>query len=954
MKTRKNLVAAGLSAAIALSVSATSFAQQDEGALEEVVVTGSNVARSADSPQPIVTMDRTQIQNEQSLSMSEVFRDMSITQGNYNGSGGVTVNTDNNSGAINLRGLGARATLTLLNGRRHTMGAVASSSDGFTTTDPNVLAPSIMLDRVEVLTDGASAIYGSDAVAGVVNLVTDNDFEGFEFEYSQNILSRSSDSEHSFGLRFGAQGERTGIVAGVEYVTRPETLTDGIFELSRLQKGRLLGAGQPGSFRAAPGGTGGGMGPWIADPLCEDESIGGPEYGGVTRSFGPGTRCFFRLPLNRTMISDTERTTALTVVTHEFDSGITAEFELGAATSGFSTLLNTSPVLTPVYMPIDNPGLAAYINDGIFTPRTDYYRMIGRMRKPDAANFNPTVDVKKLDTRFAASFEGDFTDSLGWEATYTRSRATYDMANRNTVLERMQNGLLGYGGATCDLGSGGASGYGPDGLAGTGDESAADPNCAWFNYAANQWAASPGDATYNSPELLDFIYADASRNGTADLDTIDLLLRGNPNDLVGYAIGYQRRTQDFTTDYDAITNAGGFAFASQPIEDYAGTITSDSVFGEAVLFLSDTLELQFAVRHEEYDTGQDSTDPKVGFLWTPSDSFALRGTWGTSFRIANPPQQFGGTTGNGSGIQISTDGGASFEDSSAGSFTRGNALLDPEVSENYSFGFTWDITDSFRFGSNYWNFEFENLIYRENPDIVALEDIEADGIFGNDPRVNTTDDQSFAVTPGASLLQWIAAPLAPGVGIVEGYRLTYTNQEFLETSGVDIELAYFVDAFGGEFGIGLDATYTLDYKITGFLASEDPGDANAIQIQDIDGVGSTNLTNNGAPVAEWKGALRLNYSNDNHFAQLTARHTSGLEQADSVVPSENKGFNTLDFIYNYQFDDLFGTGPARASLGVINLTDVEPPFDGEELSTVQTRVYDPRGRIFRFTLSKAF
>ena len=953
MKTCKKYIVAGLSAAVALSFSAAAVAQEGEESLEEIIVTGSNVTRSADSPRPIVTMDRGQIQNEQSLSVAEVFRDMSITQGNFNGSGGVTVNVDNNSSAINLRGLGARATLTLLNGRRHTMSAVAAGNDGFTVTDPNALAPAIMLRRIDVLTDGASAIYGSDAVAGVVNLVTDNEFEGIEFEYGQNVIDRSSDTEHSIATRFGAQGTQTSVVAGIEHVSRPETLTIDIFDDSRLRSARTGGAGNPITLREYDPSTGRQSGRFFPDPLCESDLLGGEGLGGGEVK---GGRCHLNLALDRGLISDTTRTTALTVVTHEFDNGVTAEFEVGGASSEYSSLLQTSPVPAPIsYTSIDNPSLADYISDGLLTPGSDYYRTFGRMRISGSEDFNPKVGVRKLDTRAVASFNGEFTDTLDWTFSYTTSRATYDLANRNTIFDRLQNALLGYGGASCNLNGGGASGYGPDALSGTADDSTPDSNCSWYSYTANQWLASPGDATYNSPELRDFIYADATRTGKSELDTIDLLLRGNPSDFWGYAVGYQQRTQDFSTSYDAITNAGGFAFASAPVSDFSGTIESDSYFAEAVLFPTDALELQFAVRYEEYDTGQDSTDPKIGFLWTPSDNFSLRGTWGTSFRIANPPQQFGGSSGQGSGIGLSVDGGVEFQSSSLGAFTRGNPELDPEESENYSFGFTWGITDSLTLDVSYWNFEFENLIFRENPDIVALQDVEADGIFGNDPRVLTRNNESLPVTPsGQGDLNWLAPLGSAGIDIVEGYALTFTNQEFLNTSGIDFSIDYDFEAFGGDVGLSLDGTYTLDYEIEGFIIDQDPGAANALEIQSIDGVGSANLTNNGAPIAEWKGSARFNYRLGNNFAQLTVRHTSGVAQIDSTIPSENKDFNTLDLIYSYDFDDLFGIGPIKISAGLINLTDKEPPFDGEELTTAQTRLYDPRGRVYRFTFSKSF
>src|SRR3970282_1735812 len=115
----------------------------------------------------------------------------------------------------NLRGLGARATLVLMNGRRQTVDG-SPGLDGVVSVDINNLAPAIMIDRIEVLTDGASALYGSDAVAGVVNLITNNNFEGIELKTEMQSIAEISSKDFTFGGRFGSHTENTSIVAGFE------------------------------------------------------------------------------------------------------------------------------------------------------------------------------------------------------------------------------------------------------------------------------------------------------------------------------------------------------------------------------------------------------------------------------------------------------------------------------------------------------------------------------------------------------------------------------------------------------------------------------------------------------------------------------------------------------------------------------------------------------------------
>ena len=195
------------------------LAAQQADELEEIVVTGSFISRPADRPQPITVIDNAELTSQNKGSIAEIFKELPQVSGTVS-----TINwsegQDSATNTVNLRGLGARATLVLLNSKRQTVDG-SSNSQGISAVDINNLAPPIMIERIEVLTDGASALYGSDAVAGVVNFITRNDFDGAELRLNGlwNADATSGTPEFNVSGLFGTQGANTGIVAGFEYAS---------------------------------------------------------------------------------------------------------------------------------------------------------------------------------------------------------------------------------------------------------------------------------------------------------------------------------------------------------------------------------------------------------------------------------------------------------------------------------------------------------------------------------------------------------------------------------------------------------------------------------------------------------------------------------------------------------------------------------------------------------------
>ncbi len=226
---------------LACAAASPSLLAQD---LEEVTVTGSYIARPEDRPQPVAVMDAGEIRANQRVTLTEVVRDMpQITSAN------VTSNWQFATNSIDMRGLGERSTLILLNGQRVTIDANAGSQ-----VDVNNLAPTIMVERMELLLDGASALYGSDAVAGVANVITRDTFEGIEFNLSSQWAATQTDVPEivASGI-FGVGGDDSNLVMSLEMQRRDDKLQEeDRFGPERLVARPDHGAVEPGDVSGRP------------------------------------------------------------------------------------------------------------------------------------------------------------------------------------------------------------------------------------------------------------------------------------------------------------------------------------------------------------------------------------------------------------------------------------------------------------------------------------------------------------------------------------------------------------------------------------------------------------------------------------------------------------------------------------------------------------------------------
>jgi outer membrane receptor protein involved in Fe transport len=892
------------------------LAQQTD-TLEEVVVTGSFIPRPADRPQPITVIDNEELTALNKGSIAEIFKELPQAPGSVS-----TINwsegNDSPTNSVNLRGLGARGTLVLLNSRRQTIDG-SSNGQGISAVDVNNLAPAIMIDRIEILTDGASALYGSDAVAGVVNFITRNNFEGAEFRAS-TLWNQDGDGAPEFNLGglFGTGNGQTHIVVGFEYASTEQITSDQRYDTARLKDGFVTAFGNPGNFQnATPGGMVAG-GPF-PDPLCGDPSIAVSSDGVEHGFFTPGSGlCRMAITYGRSLVPDMDRFNGLAVVTHDFGNELTAQFETGfARTRGTNSFGYGLPIVASPrpFVPATNPGvIAANAADPSFAVR-DYFVWF---REKSSAFEQPSDQRFEQDTyRIAASLGAPIGDSSwDWELSGTYSANDTRFVDVEAIRQRLDLALAGFGGLNCNPSTG---------MAGVG-------NCQYWNPFANRMTASPGDAHFNNPEVLDWFSAGRSIEGSADLTTVDFLTTGTLGEMAGgptgIALGAQWRSQNYANDRDDISNGGGWAFNTQSLADFSGNRETTALFGEIVMFPSDWLEVQLAARYE--DSGpNDSVEPKLGLLFTPTDGLYLRATWGTSFRQASEAQSFGQTPVSGAADLIGGD------QINARAQATGNVNLKPETSENLTFGITWDATDSLTLRLDYWAIDFEDLIVPESAGAILDAD-KLDG-FIKDPRIvllpGTPNEVCEVTRAGESPVPTAQSdPLICLSGFdVLLYDLSYINQDLWETSGVDLGVNFRSSGSGaGQWGIGFNATYVLDYKIS---------TAGLV----FDGVGSHNSRNTGTAMPEWRANLVFDWQRADHYLRASVHYVSELAEDNTRnVNSEVTDFKTLDLLYDYTLP--FGDGSSILTLSVQNLTDEEDPFRDNALSTSTSKVYDVRGR----------
>ena len=657
-----------------------------EAHIEEVVVvarTGSRIKRQAASPSPLAEVGADDLRAKATKDLRDLVDVLSINNGAENNSDNLTQNFTAGTANVNLRGLGVSSTLVLLNGKRQVVSA-APTDDGSSFVDLAALVPLLAVERVEVLKDGASAIYGSDAVAGVANFLTRRAFDGAELqvEYRRRTGNGSQSDLNVDGVLGGAVGEDGSFLLAASYLDRSSLL---LGEVDWLRPA-TSGFGNPGSFHVPS------LGRTVADPGCGAN-------GGLLQTLADGsTICRFDYGPQVTAVPVESRLQGYARADWPARPGVSLWAELGYARNDVSREVSPSfPVLNTPLVPAHNPG-NVFGEDVLFQGR------------PFGVGHPPEVNYYQHNTvRVALGVEGEFGAGYGWDVAYIRAANDALLNPRDVIAANFQAALRGFGGAGCDTSPNAATPARPG-----------EGECRYFNPFSSAFDAPPGAATFNDPRLRDFIIGDYLGDARSEVQMLDANVTGFFGDLrggrIGFAAGLQLREESLGTNYDSITTQDGFAFLiGNP--NFAGSTNIRAAYGELALPLAVSTEVIAALRYEDYGGGVGHTwDPKVMLLFAPSPAWSLRATVGTSFRAPSTFQTQGAQT-NFVNI-LDHDGSRTF----AGRRTVGNPQLRPETSTAFNLGATWQPRRNLEFGLDFWDYSFEDVLRKDNAQAIVNAD----------------------------------------------------------------------------------------------------------------------------------------------------------------------------------------------------------------------------------------
>jgi iron complex outermembrane recepter protein len=887
-------VATVLAAAAMTASAQQSGAEQAEQAeqAEEVVVTGSRIKRQdLESVGPVTVMDATEIAARGITSTETLLQQLPASAGFAgNQTSAYWAGAGWGTAQVNLRGLGANRTLVLLNGRRVVYGGSGANS----AVDLNMI-PTSLIDRVEVLKDGASAVYGADAVAGVVNIITKSDFDGLTFDSKYGQTSQGDGEEMSFDVTLGARGERGSLIAAISYYEGKDVnmadradcalgVTDGALHCvgnSSTPGGRATYLGLPAgsiNFNQVPGGDGNSFAPY--DPAVHDIP-------------------YFHW-LNA--VSPVERTTF----------ALLGNYELSEQLQFFSELIyshrESDQIATPATLQnYYQPGVGRVGFDIPATHRTNPTGRDIRLERRRLVETGPRETFQETDTwRIVMGLQGQFGADWSWEISANAGRNTAIDGSTNVAnLQRVYETLFNCNNVTVP--------------------------CADY--------LGVGDL---SQEAIDYIMFTQRGTGGNEQQAINANISGFLFDLpagrVGFAAGAEHRKDKGWREPDPLV-VMNIANTNQA-EPVSGEIAVNEIYAElsvpllAGLPLVDLLETNLAARYSDYDIFGEDTNYKAGLIWTVSDQIKLRATRSTSFRVPSVPELFGGV----SEAQLATtdpchnwsrtanQGTANYVNCQAagldtafgqiGKVIRttvgGNTDLQPEEADTFTAGAVWEpaFVSGLSVTLDYWQIELDNSIQT----------------IPGSQKLSMCYSSPNRSHPFCSAQFHTRDPLT---GQVDFLSVQPNNIGAEEATGIDLGMIYRTELFGLDTIFDLNLTRLGKYDVTAFEGAVPTEYA-----------GHITQGNGGFP--EWRGTGGVTLRGARWSGNWNFRY---IGAADDMLVATGPGSHMDAVMYhNLQFGyDV--TDSIRVALGVDNVFDKEAPFVASWIDgNTDTMTYDLLGQ----------
>jgi len=912
--------------------------------LDRVEVTGSNIRRvQAETASPVQTLSRDDIDKSGKTSVAELLQTLAVdNQGSVPASftGGFAAGGT----AISLRGLGAASTLVLVNGRR--IAPYGLADDGRKLFADLSVIPLDAVERVEILKDGASAIYGSDAVAGVVNIILRRDFNGttLRASYGQSRYGDGSNTLASLTTGFGSLADdrynvlfnlelnRKGAIdnrdrAGRGAIGRLDLRDLGFDASSNGGNGTLGGTGAiiPGTG-AVPSINGNVRNPATAADSQDYYSRGNPNGVGFTRTF-PGAACENLTahpqgdPGGGCLTDPTQEFGQLTPRQRSvnlFGRG-TLQIAPDLQAYGELTYFNSrnDSISTPasVSSSVGFPG-GAVVNSGVVLgashPDNPYFGSAARLRYA-AYDVGPRRnEIDSTFTRFVGGVKGSWKD---WDydsaVLLSRSRTS------NTYIGFLQRDVA-------------FALLNPDDAANV--ASAQAHSAAYAGLPPGTFWRIAENAGLNSPALYAALSPNIANHAVSSTDQIDFKASRELGQLgggaLGLALGIEYRRESVRLDPVDTTERGnviGLGYSA-----YDGSRNVGAVYAELLAPVTKTLELSGALRLDHYSDVGNSLTPKFGAKWLALPQFALRATYAEGFRAPSAAENGkGGLAAFSNGVdQQRCDLGVpgACGTTAFATITSPNPNLEPEKSRNYSVGFVWEPLPKSSVSVDLWQIVRKNEINQEQTTAAI-----AAGRVVRDPD-------------GKSNIPGDPGPL---VAVLANYQ----NSARTTVRGLDLDAR---QGFGlGDWGrLTMTAQWTHLFR---WLREE----GNGTSFEFVGTHGNCDVTNCAGTPADrvnlgaswdrgpWRLAAVLNYrasiENKAFKDDPSGCGTLFADGSDAPAGCRIASFTTVDLTGRWQPNDrveIFGT--------IQNLFDRVAPFDPYTYGAVGWNPYDYSGALGRF------
>lgn len=763
--------------------------------LETLQVTGSRIPRAQiEGPAPITVVTAEQIQAAGLTSVPDVLRSLSQNSGSVQGQQNTTsAQSTPGAQAVDLRGLGPNHTLVLINGRRIADFPLPLNGRSNFTDVGNI--PLGMIDRIEVLTGSASAVYGSDAMAGVINFILKKSTDGTIVDYRYGDTSRGGGESHKLTLTTGfEQGDFSGIV-GVELLDKRP-----LWGFDRRNQDSTLDA--PTSRRRLPRLTAQ-LYDWDDDvniaPADDCAAMAGLNEGTTVLAedrFGQPYCGSERAIAYRTIQNERKGATAYGSFEYRFSDHLSwfADVQLGHQTVKLLTGTNGNDVVSDIMGWEFHDPASTDNNDKVFyNAVTGHYETWSRQFTPEEIgglrNRMNTTTQKTL--AVTTGLKGMFADHWNWEAAYNHSqykaevdmpRIHADAANRLFLGERQ--------------------GYDADGYA----IYSPDPTRLFTPLTQAEFASIAAMSTFRPKADNDNL------SFTVDTPALFSMPAGD----VGFAGAVEFGTQSYEINPDPLALTADAYFGPR-YGDGHGDRDHWSMAGELRLPLASTLEASLAGRYDRYSYGNKNPGKftySMGLEWRPLDTLLVRGSYGTGFRAPDMHYLFAGDDYY---RTVSTDyyqcrtaepdatDGYCYDDGSYDINTfdvyAGNMDLDVETSKSFSVGLVWSPFANFDLAVDYYKIRVSNQVQSQSREQLRIDEANC--------RIGTTDSGASVDINSPTCLDAIARVIRNEDGDITSVHFSPINIANEETSGIDLTANYRLQtANAGDFRFGGSYTWT--------------------------------------------------------------------------------------------------------------------------------------------------